>query len=79
MNEQNKKPQKKELPYACTKGELIAMYVDQIPERTIVDNINLILKANNVRIYVKRIPHNQFMEFVETYGLPKNYYLTDND
>lgn len=79
MNEQNKKIPKKELPYSCTKGELYEMYLNQMSHLSIQTAINTILKANNIRISIKRIPHLQFMEFVETYGLPKNYYLTDND
>ena len=75
MNFQTNKIEQKELPYSCTKGELVNMYIDQMPQETIIKRINTILQANNTRIYVKRIPHIEFMEFVETYGLPKNYYL----
>lgn len=79
MNEQTSKPQKKELPYSCTKSELYTMYLNQMSYLSIQNAINTILKHSQIRISVKRIPHVQFMEFVETYGLPKGYFLTDND
>ncbi|MGC4041968.1 MAG: hypothetical protein QM710_14585 [Flavobacterium sp.] len=71
MNNNNKKP----LPYSATKSELIQMYCDQFSENKIRNQINEILKEKNISKDTKMIPHLEFMEFVETYGLPKGYYF----
>jgi hypothetical protein len=73
MNKKNKKP----LPHSATKTELIAMYCNQFSEAKIRKQINEILKEKNISKDIKMIPHLEFMEFVETYGLPKGYYLDD--
>lgn len=70
MNSNIKKP----LPHAVTKSELIGMYCDQFSETKIRKQINEILKEKNISKDTKIIPHLEFMEFVETYGLPKGYY-----
>lgn len=67
---------KKPLPYSATKDELVSMYIDQMPEATILRNINTILEEKKFSKHTKRIPHLEFMEFVETFGLPKDYYLS---
>ena len=72
MNSNNKKP----LPHAVTKSELIGMYCDQFSEKKIRKQINEILKEKNISKDTKIIPHLEFIEFVETYGLPKGYYLS---
>lgn len=74
MNKKNKKP----LPHSATKTELIAMYCNQFSEAKIRKQINEILKEKNISKDIKMIPHLEFMEFVETYGLPKGYYLDDD-
>lgn len=74
MNKKNKKP----LPHSATKTELIAMYCNQFSEAKIRNQINEILKEKNISKDIKMIPHLEFMEFVETYGLPKDYYLDDD-
>jgi hypothetical protein len=74
MNKKNKKP----LPHSATKTELIAMYCNQFSEAKIRNQINEILKEKNISKDIKMIPHLEFMEFVETYGLPKGYYLDDD-
>lgn len=66
---------KKQLPYSATKSELVEMYCDQFSETKIRNQINEILKEKNISKNTKIIPHLEFMEFVETYGLPKGYYL----
>lgn len=72
MNSNIKKP----LPHAVTKSELIGMYCDQFSETKIRKQINEILQEKNISKDTKIIPHLEFMEFVETYGLPKGYYLS---
>ncbi|THD32223.1 MAG: hypothetical protein DI588_09015 [Flavobacterium johnsoniae] len=71
MNKNNKKL----LPYSVTKSELIQMYCDQFSEAKIRKQINEILKEKNISKDTKMIPHLEFIEFVETYGLPKGYYF----
>lgn len=73
MNSNIKKP----LPHAVTKSELIGMYCDQFSETKIRKQINEILKEKNISKDTKIIPHLEFMEFVETYGLPKGYFYDD--
>ena len=71
MNNKIKNP----LPHAVTKSELVEMYCDQFSETRIRKQINEILKEKNISKDTKIIPHIEFIEFVETYGLPKGYYL----
>jgi hypothetical protein len=73
MNKNSKKP----LPHSVTKSELIEMYCNQFSEAKIRNQINEILKERNISKDTKMIPPLEFMEFVETYGLPKGYYLED--
>ena len=75
MNKREKKP----LPHSATKSELVEMYCDQFSEAKIRNQINEILKEKNISKDTKIIPHLEFIEFVETYGLPKGYYLEDDD
>jgi hypothetical protein len=70
---------KKPLPYAVTKKELVIMYINQKPEARILKQINEILLEKGFSKDIKQIEHNEFMEYVETYGTPKGYYQTDND
>ncbi|GEC80133.1 hypothetical protein [Flavobacterium aquatile] len=69
---------KKPLPHSVTKSELIEMYCNQFSEAKIRKQINEILKEKSISKDTKIIPHLEFMEFVETYGLPKGYYLDDS-
>lgn len=69
---------KKLLPHAAKKSELVDMYCDQFSETKIRKQINEILKEKNISKDTKIIPHLEFMEFVETYGLPKGYFLDDS-
>ena len=71
MNNKTKKP----LPHAVTKSELVEMYCDQFSETRIRKQINEILKEKNISKDTKMVPHMEFIEFVETYGLPKGYCL----
>ena len=68
---------KKPLPYSVTKTELLKMYCDQFSERKIRRQINEILLEKHISKQTKIIPHIEFMEFVDTYGLPKGFYLED--
>lgn len=70
---------KKVLPYSVTKDELVTMYIDQKPEKRILNQINEILKEKGISTRINRIEHLEFMEYVETYGTPKGYYIEDND
>ena len=72
------KREKKPLPHSATKSELVEMYCDQFSEAKIRNQINEILKEKNISKDTKIIPHLEFIEFVETYGLPKGYYLEDD-
>lgn len=68
--------EKKPLPYSVTKEELVTMYLNQKPEKTIKKQINEIVKERGFSIRIKRIEHLEFMEYVETYGLAKGYKLS---
>ncbi len=73
------KKNKKTLPHSVTKSELIEMYCNQFSETKIRNQINEILKEKNISKDTKIIPHLEFMEFVETYGLPRGYYYENDD
>ena len=75
MNKNNKKP----LPHSVTKAVLVEMYCNQFSDAKIRKQINEILNEKNISKDTKIIPHLEFMEFVETYGLPKGYYIDDED
>jgi len=70
---------RKELPYSVTKNELVSMYLNQFSELKIRRRINEILVETGFSKMDYRIPHLPFMEFVDTYGVPKGYFITDND
>ncbi|MEE1897102.1 hypothetical protein V1389_02065 [Flavobacterium rakeshii] len=68
----------KELPFAVTKKELVSMYINQMPERYILTQINAIIidkrklpKGKTPRVY--NIFHLEFMEFIAVHGVPKGY------
>lgn len=67
----------KPLPYSVTKAQLVEMYLNQLSEKTIRSNINIILQSQKLNKKLKRIPHSSFMEFVEIFGLPQNYIKSD--
>jgi hypothetical protein len=69
---------KKPLPHSVTKSQLIVMYSNQFSEKVIRAHINEILKEKSISKQTKIIPHLEFMEFVETYGLPKGYFAMDD-
>jgi hypothetical protein len=68
----------KKTPFATTKSELVDMYLNQMPEKDILRQINFIIidkrrlepgaTPRNSKVY-----HVEFKEFVETYGLPLGY------
>ena len=73
------KPAKQPLPYSVSKSQLVDMYIKQKPEARIIKQINEILKERGFSPTIKQIEHNEFMEYVDTYGLPEGYYITDDD
>jgi hypothetical protein len=73
-NSKNKKP----LPHSLTKSELVLMYCDQFSEAKIRMQINEILKEKGISKNTKIIPHLEFKEFVDTYGVAKGYYCDDD-
>lgn len=79
MNTQTSQQPKKPLPYSVNKDELVGMYLDQFPESEITQKINLIITSYGGSKFRKSVPHREFMEFVETYGLPKDYFNPDDN
>ena len=65
--------EKKPLPYSVTKNELVTMYINQMPEKTILKQINEMLKEKGFSTRTRRVPHERFMEYVNTYDLPKGF------
>jgi hypothetical protein len=61
------------LPYSVTKSKLVDMYINQKSVKTIRKQINEILKERKISIRSKYIQHLEFMEYIETYGVPKGY------
>ena len=84
MDTPHKTEIKKPLPYSCTKQQLVEMYLDQMPEATIRQSINVIIEASRSHLptgYKKtthKVWHKELMEFVDTYGAPKGYEITKN-
>ncbi|MGQ2982095.1 hypothetical protein [Flavobacterium sp.] len=79
METQSKTPLK-ELPFACSKSELVALYLNQMTEDYILSQINTIIAANRPNVTpsdgsprVRRITNKEFMEFVAIHGAPKGY------
>jgi hypothetical protein len=73
----------KPLPYAVTKQQLVNMYLDQMSEIQIRRNINTIILDNRKKspcntLQGQKVWHEEFKEFLETYGLPKGYCKTQN-
>lgn len=78
-------PIKKTLPHAVTKSQLVKLYSDQYSERLILMAVNLIIIDNrkNKPVYkeyseerLKRsnyVTHQEFMEFIATYGDPNGF------
>lgn len=60
------------------------MYLDQIPEETIRKSINVIIEhcrsgsPAGYRKKTHKVWHKELMEFVETYGVPRGYEITQN-
>lgn len=78
---------KQPLPYNVTKAQLYTMYQPQFQIPKIRRIINAILEDETILPNLKErpkktdnnIPHEHFMEFVKTVGLPDGYFQTDND
>lgn len=75
MNNKVKKP----LPATVTKAKLIEMYCNQFSAKEILRQVNEIIKEKNFTIRKKLLPQIVFIEFYETYGIPKDYFFEDND
>jgi hypothetical protein len=84
-------PIKKTLPHAVTKAQLVKLYLDQYSEKVIISAVNLIIIDNrkNKPIYkgyttarlarTNTITHQEFVEFIATYGDPKGFEVTSVD
>ena len=68
-------PVRKPLPYSVSKKKLVEMYINQKPEKRIINQINEILLERGFSKDIKLIEHNEFMEYVNTYGEPQGYYI----
>ena len=72
----------KKFPHACSKGDLVTMYLPQMSESYIIGEINTIIMNNRPNVVpadgsrprVKRIFHKELMEFVAIHGIPYGYY-----
>lgn len=73
-------PNKKKMPNSCTKKELYDMYRLDMSERQMRNGINAIIKENRGLpkmhpVCIQQVAPKELKEFIETYGLPKNYEL----
>ena len=71
---------KKKFPHSCDKTKLYEMYALDMTRRQIRNGINAIIKENRglekfCKVMPRQIWHKELVEFVETYGLPRNYEL----
>ncbi|CAM3968070.1 hypothetical protein FLCU109888_11480 [Flavobacterium cucumis] len=72
--------EKKKFPYSCDKKKLFEMYALDMTSRQIRNGINAIIKENRGlpkfgKVMPRQIWHKELIEFMETYGLPRNYEL----
>lgn len=65
----------KPLPFACSKKTLVEMYINQMPEREILREINEIIAANRGKECksAMRIKHREFRLFVKKNDAPNGY------
>lgn len=83
MNKRDKKP----MPNAVTKSELVVMYLkNKMSEATIKKGVNTIIEAKikevpkcGYSIGMHSVPPDILEEFIAIYGLPVGYYLEDDD
>ncbi|WP_136669377.1 hypothetical protein [Flavobacterium sp. H122] len=83
MNKKDKKP----MPKAVTKSELVVMYLkNKMSESTIKRGVNTIIEAKikevqkcGYSIGMHSVPPDILEEFIAIYGLPVGYYLEDDD
>jgi hypothetical protein len=80
MENNTSKIEKKKMPYSCTKKKLYEIYCQDLTVRQIRNGINTIIKSNrNLPKFhttkVKQIFNKELVEFIEVYGLPRNYEL----
>lgn len=68
---------KKKVPYSCSKSKLYEMYALDITTRQARNGINEIIRENRGLKRFDPVPrliwNQELMEFIETYGLPRNY------
>ncbi|MXN90175.1 hypothetical protein GR160_02965 [Flavobacterium sp. Sd200] len=70
----------KPLPYSTSKNQLTKWYIScGVSEKNIRHAINAIISDNRKlppgkTIYDKNVRHDELQEFVEQFGLPKDYY-----
>jgi hypothetical protein len=82
MNKQDKKL----MPKAVTKSELVSMYLkNKMSEATIKKAVNTIIEAKvkenkkcEYSIGMHTVPPDILEEFIAIYGLPVGYYLDDD-
>lgn len=68
------------IPNSCTKKQLYDMYRLDLSERQMRNGINAIIKENRGlpkfhQVCIQQIAPKELKEFIETYGLPRNYEL----
>lgn len=75
--------QPKKMPFSTNKKDLTEMYLcSGLSEREIRKGINEII-ADSRKLsldsakFTKSVRNNELMQFVETYGLPKGYYIPE--
>ena len=81
------KRDKKLMPNAVTKSELVSMYLkNKMSEATIKKAVNTIIEAKikeiekcEYTIGMHTVPPDILEEFVAIYGLPVGYYLEDDN
>lgn len=82
MNKKDKKP----MPRAVTKSELVVMYLkNKMSEATIKRGVNTIIEAKikevqkcGYSIGMHTVPPDILEEFIAIYGLPVGYYIDDD-
>lgn len=74
----NTNPTKKKMPHSCTKKRLFEMYALDMSVKFMRKAINAIIRENrgfpkNSVVYVMQLSPKELQEFIDTYGLPRNY------
>lgn len=74
------KPTMKKMPHSCTKARLYELYCLDMSRRQIRNGINSIIKENRGLpkfhpVKLHQIAPKELKDFIDTYGLPRNYEL----